>query len=812
MPYGFVHLAGVGLAVAALLAAGATGCDSASDEAATATASDPFTGETAVETPGETAGETPGETPGEAPGETPAETPQAVDCVSDTKFFAQRVWEPLMGTKCIACHNSTGAAKHTKLILQTDGVPGFLDHNFETVRKIAAFEYQGKSLLLIKPLGELSHGGGEVIKPDSEEYAALEEMVKRFADPTECEDDPGNSELLDDIALYSPLQTFRKAALGLADRLPLASESAGIEVGGEAALAKAVRGLLDEDAFYAWLKESFNDLLLTERYNRGDDAIDLLDEDRFPNARWYEMEESSMAEAMKALGAQHTNRAVAQDALELIAFIVRNDRPFTEVLTADYVVVNPFSAVTFGVADQVTFDDATDPNEFRMARVEGIPHAGVLTSPMFLNRFPTTATNRNRHRSRMIMQFFLALDIMKLAARPLDPTSIEDHNPTMFNPDCAVCHVVMDPLAGALQNWTADGRYLPPEGGWHQEMRPPGFGEAVIPFEERGQAARAVAKLLVADERFATAGVVNMFNALVGRPPLSLPASDINLGDYDARLRAYEAEKTFVEAVAAAFVDSGYDLKVVITEIILSRYYRADEAVREISEVEQDEVSALATSRLLTPEQLSRRVETVTGYPWRASATKTDYLLDRNVFRIFYGGIDSDTVIKRITEPNGVMVSVAQRMANEMSCAAVPRDFTKAPASRLLFPYVELGFLPEDANGFEVPRAIEAIKENIRHLHWHVLGQVMAPGDPEIDRTYSLFYDTWKEGRDLLRLPVEEGGVNATLAYPCRAESDWWSGEAVPAERQVKTDGDYTVRAWMAVVTYLLSDYDFLYE
>ncbi len=43
-------------------------------------------------------------------------------------------------------------------------------------------------------------------------------------------------------------------------------------------------------------------------------------------------------------------------------------------------------------------------------------------------------------------------------------------------------------------------------------------------------------------------------------------------------------------------------------------------------------------------------------------------------------------------------------------------------------------------------------------------------------------------------------------------ERDPITGEDLPEERRVRRDEDYTMRAWMAVVTYLLSDYDFLYE
>ena len=38
---------------------------------------------------------------------------------------------------------------------------------------------------------------------------------------------------------------------------------------------------------------------------------------------------------------------VAREPLELIAYVVMNDRPYTEVLTADYTMVNAFSDLAY---------------------------------------------------------------------------------------------------------------------------------------------------------------------------------------------------------------------------------------------------------------------------------------------------------------------------------------------------------------------------------------------------------------------------------------------------------------------------------
>jgi hypothetical protein len=48
------------------------------------------------------------------------------------------------------------------------------------------------------------------------------------------------------------------------------------------------------------------------------------------------------------------------------------------------------------------------------------------------------------------------------------------------------------------------------------------------------------------------------------------------------------------------------------------------------------------------------------------------------------------------------------------------------------------------------------------------------------------------------------------LPNECKGDRDHWKKQAVRGG--VVRDPDYTVRAWMAVVSYMLADYAFLYE
>ena len=173
-----------------------------------------------------------------------------------------------------------------------------------------------------------------------------------------------------------------------------------------------------------------------------------------------------------------------------------------------------------------TFQNPTDENEWVEAQINfmrdgqplPMPHAGVLTSPMFLNRFPTTPTNRNRHRARMVFQFFLATDILNVAERPIDPTqSTKFNNPTRDDSACNACHRQIDPIAGAFQKFDDnDQERFRPERNWHAEMFAPGFGKEVMSTSDFENAPQWLAQRLVKDFRFGLAAVQTVFTALTG--------------------------------------------------------------------------------------------------------------------------------------------------------------------------------------------------------------------------------------------------------------------------------------------------------
>ncbi len=500
------------------------------------------------------------------------------------------------------------------------------------------------------------------------------------------------------------------------------------------------------------------------------------------------------------------NQAIAQEPLNLIAYIVKNNLPFTDIAQADYTVVNPFLAKAYGV--NVGFKDAKNYNEWHEAKVtlgsgHAVPHAGILSTPVFLNRWTTTPTNRDRGRARRTFLYLLSTDILKIAERPVDATQVTgEDNPTLNSSLCNVCHNHIDPVAGGFRGYDDfDYELFDPKSvsatQWHPDMAESGFEGTTMPSSYYTHALQWLGKQVAADPRFTINAVYTTYYGLTGHTPLPYP-DDNTVPTFKDDLAAWTAQDTFFRQAAADFESSKFNLKSVVKSIIKSAYYRGTGSPIGTSSALMADVG---TGRLLTPEMLDRKINAVMGFPWTATYDTThDYLMQD--FMITYGGLDSDSVITRLTDPNGLVYAVQQRMANEVACHATAFDFTKPKAQRNLFPLVELAEVPESA-GHAVNGSVSDIKANIVYLFDLILGQKVQKNDIEVERAYQLYLDTYHE--------ISESG-DGGLVGDCQGTRDPKTGADLPDAVQIHDDALFTLRPWQAVITYMLSDYSFLYE
>src|SRR5581483_6730818 len=159
-----------------------------------------------------------------------------------------------------------------------------------------------------------------------------------------------------------------------------------------------------------------------------------------------------------------------------------------------------------------------------------------------------------------------------------------------------------------------------------------------------------------------------------------------------------------------------------------------------------------------------------------------------------YGDIDSKAVTERMSDPSGAMGAIQRILSNDVACRNVMRDFTRPPAERRLFPDIQPDVVPG------TPEADERIRRAIVHLHAHILGRDRAPDHPEVERTFRLFAGILEDAR-------ATKGVGREESYFCGGRENRDSDKG-----QRREDPTYAVRAWRAVVTYLLRQEEFLYE
>ena len=431
--------------------------------------------------------------PEPSPDEAEADAPDDPDETAESVFHASIA--SIVETKCATCHREGGVSGNTRLVFAAGS--NRQTANLATFEDFLATVDEGAALILNKVQG-VSHGGGIQLAAGTEGFAAMERFLALLQGGPDGGPSVTPATLFDGVKMEPARSTLRRAAIVFAGRIPTGAEYDSIKTGGIASLRKAIRALMTGPNFHEFLIRGANDQLLTDRDLNGwvlprfGDFVD------YTNEYYRRVKAAGHFTADEVQQWDHTVQYGAVRApLELIAHVVDNDLPYTEVLTADYIMANPAAAKAYGAS--TPFNDPLDLTEFQPSEIvsyyrdddskdkvvafsEGsvvhvrdpgnlrtdYPHSGVLNTTTFLYRYPSTATNRNRARSRWTYYHFLGLDVEKSASRTTDPDALADtNNPTMHNPACTVCHSVLDPVAGAFQNYGDEGLYRDQWGGMH---------------------------------------------------------------------------------------------------------------------------------------------------------------------------------------------------------------------------------------------------------------------------------------------------------------------------------------------------------
>ena len=268
--------------------------------------------------------------PGGAGGDTAAE------------FFAARV-SPVVQSKCVNCHIEGGVSGNTRLVFVRSTDAEHLALNRQAFTDFLAEVEDGAELILNKIQG-VAHGGGVQAAAGTEDYASIERYLELIGGESGAAAlTPAT--LFDGVSMAPAWKMLWRAAILFAGRLPTAAEYARAERG-PAGLREAIRGVMEGPGFHEFLIRAANDRLLTDKA-----VFQVISDLHFG---FLNLTDAAYAlrkagdESVRRIWEQQTQFGFQRAPLELIAHVVENDLPYTEILTADYVMANPPADAAYG--------------------------------------------------------------------------------------------------------------------------------------------------------------------------------------------------------------------------------------------------------------------------------------------------------------------------------------------------------------------------------------------------------------------------------------------------------------------------------
>ena len=166
---------------------------------------------------------------------------------------------------------------------------------------------------------------------------------------------------------------------------------------------------------------------------------------------------------------ENLREAFIEETRSLVAWVFSQDRPLTELLTADYTFLNERLARHYGIPD-------VRGSHFRMVKLPPETHRrGILGHGSILTITSTASRTSPVIRGAWILENILG------APPPAPPPGVEtniDGDGTQVltasvrqrlenhrkNPSCAACHSVIDPVGFALENFNAIGAWRERDG------------------------------------------------------------------------------------------------------------------------------------------------------------------------------------------------------------------------------------------------------------------------------------------------------------------------------------------------------------
>lgn len=534
-----------------------------------------------------------------------------------------------------------------------------------------------------------------------------------------------------EIAPLSPTDRLVRISMALRGRRPALEELDAVEAD-PAALDAIIDTYLDDPRFGETIRDLHNEALLV-----------LVDYFVFPAG--FPPLGPAAGHDIYAL-----NRAVTEAPLRLIEHVVMNDRPYDEIVTAEYTVADDQVAAVWGLP-------AGGDGEWTETQWDdGRGNAGILSDSWLVQRHGSTPSNANRGRANAISRALLCYDfadrdiVLDADIDLSDPEAVA--HAVSQNQACASCHQGLDPLASFFQDYFP--QFLPAE-----------IVEVAVDEDDQAYPLPTYYPGIFTD----LLGVPMRDRGFFGAPGDDLPALGRLIAD-DPRFSACAARRFVAyfhqidpsdvpQALEAEFqsvlLDSGMDAKALAKAIVLDERFAASHVVVD----EDDDPAAPSPAddvvgvKKARPVQLGQLFEDLTGFRWRTDLGVVDPvdlpyglghvdLMDDSFlgYAVLAGGLDSIYVTRPSHTYSASTSLVLRALAQLAASFVVAADFAAAPASRRLLGQVEATTTDE-----------AAIRDQLVALHRRLYGARIEPDGVEADDGWALWSGALAHGGDPAR-------------------------------------------------------------
>ena len=373
-------------------------------------------------------------------------------------------------------------------------------------------------------------------------------------------------------------------------------------------------------------------------------------------------------------------RSVGEEPLRVVARVIAEDMPWTEVVVGDWTMADDMLADIWDLerdADAVGWQ----PTHY----TDGRPAVGVLATNGMWWRYLTNMPNMNRARVAAIFDLLLCESILGRPVSFAGTNALDSTAAIREDPYCVGCHSSIEPVAATLFGFyiLKDISAYEMEQYWPERevlgptllgVEPGWFGTPISGFAELGYA-------IANDARFTTCAVEQTAELLLRR--------DMGVGDVD-----------LLDEVHTEFLTSGLSAKEIYRSITSTEAYRAG--------ADLDDEGEVAVLRMMTSDLLESSVAGLTELDWRRDGYAQ---MDNDVvgYRLMSGGIDGLEAFATAQDPSITWSLVVKRLMEAGARVAVEHDL-EGPVEPLLLSASALSSQPGDA----------AFDEAVADLRWQL--------------------------------------------------------------------------------------------